>query len=52
MSFLFPHTIFNRVNKYLFLYLGILAWAVGLFVHYKGLQRLKNTEAEQKYNLN
>ena len=82
MGSLFSYTIFNRVNKYLFLFLailiptllhgtydfilfvnlphilflflyaGMLAWAVGLFVHYKGLQRLKNTEAEQKYNLN
>ena len=82
MGSFFTLTIFNRVNKYLFLFLailvptilhgtydfilfvdlpytlflflyaGMLSWAVGLFVHYRGLQKLKSTEAEQKYNLN
>ncbi len=82
MGSFFTYTVFNRVNKYLFLFLaifiptilhgtydfilfvdlpnflflflyaGMLAWAVGLFVHYRGLQKFKSTEAEQKYNLN
>tara|TARA_A100001011_G_scaffold169177_1_gene178157 strand:- start:525 stop:1313 length:789 start_codon:yes stop_codon:yes gene_type:complete len=82
MGSFFSYAIFNRVNKYLFLFLaifiptilhgtydyilfvdlpnilflflyaGMLAWAVGLFVHYRGLQKLKSSEAEQKYNLN
>lgn len=81
MGSLFSYTIFNRVNKYIFLFLAILiptilhgtydfilfvdlpsilflflyaamlAWSVGLFVHYRGLQKLKSAEPEQKYNL-
>ena len=36
---------------YTFLYGGMLAWVVGLYVHYHGLQRLKGSEPERRYNL-
>tara|TARA_B110000444_G_scaffold237050_1_gene249415 strand:+ start:3261 stop:4097 length:837 start_codon:yes stop_codon:yes gene_type:complete len=36
---------------YVALYAGMLAWVVGLYVHYHGLQRLKSSEPERRYNL-
>ena len=47
-------TDLNAISQgllYIFLYAGMLAWVVGLYVHYHGLQRLKSSETERRYNL-
>ena len=53
----YDYILFTDLNSisqgllYIFLYAGMLAWVVGLYVHYHGLQRLKNSETERRFNL-
>ena len=46
-----PFNVITGGLIFTFLYAGMLAWSVALFIHYRGLQRLKAAEPERKYNL-